>query len=839
MEQEETEETSAAPHPAGTPAGLAPAVRTCLAPLKLEHAFDGAAAYVLHGTGPDVLAALANLRTTLGGRMVSHGGNWSDARVATVAELEPGWHPRAADAARLVLYRTAPADVLARFGHLLGAVAVPHRRGPVTWLKTLTDTVAKATMSRSAEHEDVRARWTPGFVSDVARAGDAPGRTPVHTTILTLLTMAPGNVWNPGHLLLATDAGDAFLDRHAEVVAEVAVEALPGLRRFVAPRCARDPERHAGLFAALAVDEDLRVRHDALAALAWLDGPRQVELLSPHLRTAQPDRLAGVLGRLADVDGGLAAIEEALRTPAGPPLDAERAALLRRTADRAALASGPGAVVPVPPPAPPSDAGLLADLDTRPAAARTEGDRFWPGVEQRLAQLPDVRVLRDALRRAGMTDADRRVAALLTTRTAPGSGGMIGADLTPEDAGRWWPLFAERPDLVDEHLDGTDSRRHPDDAPVDTTDMVLRILLCFPAAPETLVPRLTSIALGTSRHRLAARRVLGDHPGARAAAQAALDGAGKAARASAAEWLADLGEPGAAVPEPGWEFGDGVLSPATRALPAATLRWLDRFRQQARARGVPAADVDRWLGLARPMLRTAPDGSGPVVGRLGGPLMLPPDVPTPGDRFRSRGEEHREDHQLIVTLDLSAVPAGATDLPLPPDGSLLLFANVDLEPWPAGGAVYVPAGVPVEERESSPGYEVYEYDTPEELDSVLRGTGELRLTYGVSLPTTPPDDGTLARHPHADTLRDVWSGQTDGGGEWQVGGHAANFDDYGDPVAGSAYPEEGERTTDPGEWVLLAQWAGFPMSILYWTITRQDLAARRFDRVAVQLHANP
>ncbi|MFE0811078.1 hypothetical protein ACFW34_26870 [Streptomyces sp. NPDC058848] len=45
--------------------------------------------------------------------------------------------------------------------------------------------------------------------------------------------------------------------------------------------------------------------------------------------------------------------------------------------------------------------------------------------------------------------------------------------------------------------------------------------------------------------------------------------------------------------------------------------------------------------------------------------------------------------------------------------------------------------------------------------------------------------------------------------------------------------------TDPDDWVLLAQWVGFPMSILYWTITRQDLAARRFDRAAVQMHANP
>ncbi|MEU2608453.1 hypothetical protein [Streptomyces albus] len=93
--------------------------------------------------------------------------------------------------------------------------------------------------------------------------------------------------------------------------------------------------------------------------------------------------------------------------------------------------------------------------------------------------------------------------------------------------------------------------------------------------------------------------------------------------------------------------------------------------------------------------------------------------------------------------------------------------------------------------------------------------------------------------PGPETLRKIWDDQTDGGGEWQVGGHAANFGDYGDPVAGSAVPEEGEPFSVPEDWVLLAQWAGFPMAILYWTITRQDLAARRFDRVVVQMHSNP
>ncbi|MEU3730028.1 DUF1963 domain-containing protein [Streptomyces sp. NPDC033538] len=842
MPHHETEKNRDAQLPTDIPADLASALRTCLAPLKPGHAFDGAVGYLLNGTGPEALAAPDGLGSTKYAEMVAGSGYWPDDRVAAVADLHPGWNPEAAAAARLVVYRDAPADVLARFGHLLDAIATPDRTDSTTWLATLTDDVAKATGSRSAASQEALTRWTPDLVSEVARAGGAPGRTPVHTTLMTLLHIGPGEYSTPRHALLATDAGDIFLARHTEVLAEVVTAAEPFYRRFAVLRCARDAERHAGLLAVLAVDEDRGVAAEALAALAWLEGPRQVEVLSPHLRTAAPDRLAGVLGRLADVDGGLAAIDNALRSPEGQPLDGERAQSLRRTADRAALAGGPGAVVPVPPTTPPADADFLAELETRPAAARLEGDYFWPGVEQRLARTSDVRVLRNALRQAGMTDADRRVAALLTTRKTGAFGRRIGAVLTLEDAVRWWPLFAERPDLVDEYLEGFDTKRHRDDEAVDTTHMMLTILECFPAVPKTLLPRLTSIALGASRHRLAARRVLGDHPGARADARAALDGAEETARTSAAEWLAGLGEPGVVPPEPGWEFGEGVLSPAARTLPAATLWWLDRFRTQALERGVPAPDVNRWLGLARPMLRTAPDGKGPVVGRLGGPLMLPPDAPTPGDNYPPVGEEEDEynaDHQLILTLDLSALPDGATDMPLPPDGTLLLFVNADLEPDPAGGVVYVPAGVPVEERESSPDYEVYEYDSPEELDAELRAVGDLRLVPGVSLPTTPPDAEMLARHPHAETLREVWSEQSDGGGDWQLGGHAANFDDYGDPVASSAYMEEDEEVPDPDDWVLLAQWVGFPMSILYWTMPRRDLAALRFDRVTVQMQANP
>ncbi len=51
------------------------------------------------------------------------------------------------------------------------------------------------------------------------------------------------------------------------------------------------------------------------------------------------------------------------------------------------------------------------------------------------------------------------------------------------------------------------------------------------------------------------------------------------------------------------------------------------------------------------------------------------------------------------------------------------------------------------------------------------------------------------------------------------------------------------ETMDMGDWVLLADWApdirdreGF---YVHWAIRRQDLVARRFDRVSVDMFWNP
>ncbi|MFF4402926.1 hypothetical protein [Streptomyces sp. NPDC001480] len=84
---------------------------------------------------------------------------------------------------------------------------------------------------------------------------------------------------------------------------------------------------------------------------------------------------------------------------------------------------------------------------------------------------------------------------------------------------------------------------------------------------------------------------------------------------------------------------------------------LSPFRCKAIARGTPAGDVERWLAAARSCATLARDGDGPVVGRFGGPLLLPADVPDSALPF-------------VASIDLGVLPADATDLPLPPDGHL-------------------------------------------------------------------------------------------------------------------------------------------------------------------------
>ncbi|GHF19024.1 hypothetical protein GCM10014715_87310 [Streptomyces spiralis] len=280
---------------------------------------------------------------------------------------------------------------------------------------------------------------------------------------------------------------------------------------------------------------------------------------------------------------------------------------------------------------------------------------------------------------------------------------------------------------------------------------------------------------------------------------------------------------------------------------------LNRFREEALASGIPSADVERWVGTARPCVNLDCTGDGPVVGRLGGPVMLPADAPDPWC-------------PLAASIDLAALPADATDLPLPPDGQLLLFAypRVDwttTSPTPNMGEVrYVPAGTPVEERQMDLILE------PDDFVTRLKfPQGDLRrMKPAVSLPEhlsiidpgPPREVKDFPEHPCAGELIEAWMEVPQGDVTHpgvQIGGYAVDELGELDPamMAGqlaSIEEDAGRRPktgaeTRPEDWVLLTQWwhgiQGLEMALFYWAISREDLAARRFDRAFATMTWNP
>lgn len=276
---------------------------------------------------------------------------------------------------------------------------------------------------------------------------------------------------------------------------------------------------------------------------------------------------------------------------------------------------------------------------------------------------------------------------------------------------------------------------------------------------------------------------------------------------------------------------------------------LSQFRETALAKGIPPDDVKRWIGTARPCARLDSRGDGPVVGRLAGPLMLPTAVPDPWCK-------------LFATIDLAALPEDATNLPLPPDGHLLLFANTNTESMydeeSLGSALHIPAGTPVEERQvdldPEPDDEPFYAEFPE---------GRLRLRADVSLPYhsevfdpgPPPATKRLPDHPYVGELLNVWEEMRDDSGYpgLQLGGYAEDEDGAEETavLAGreAAQAEmrgelpKSETDIRPEDWVCLAQWwpwiGGVERAFHSWSIARQDLAAGRFDRVYATMTFNP
>ncbi|MFF3707667.1 DUF1963 domain-containing protein [Streptomyces phaeochromogenes] len=234
---------------------------------------------------------------------------------------------------------------------------------------------------------------------------------------------------------------------------------------------------------------------------------------------------------------------------------------------------------------------------------------------------------------------------------------------------------------------------------------------------------------------------------------------------------------------------------------------MDPFRDEARSRGLPEDEVERWLATDRrsAMLGLAGEAppDGPLAGRLGGLPPMPDDEPVP-------------DLPFLASVDLAAVPPGATDLPLPEDGTLLFFADTE-DPWSDDDwhrLVYVPVGTPVSERASACEW------LPE-----VRPAQDLHLTIKPSLPNRGSD---TEEFPHGSELGSVWwktCGEMTTDGPVQIGGFPWVWN--ADPVT--------DHDHGPGDWVLLAEVGGEgvtegDLGVVHWVIRRDDLAGRHFDR---------
>ncbi|MEV8434884.1 YwqG family protein (plasmid) [Streptomyces sp. HUAS 31] len=257
---------------------------------------------------------------------------------------------------------------------------------------------------------------------------------------------------------------------------------------------------------------------------------------------------------------------------------------------------------------------------------------------------------------------------------------------------------------------------------------------------------------------------------------------------------------------------------------------------------LPGEAKDRWLSLLRPSIGLdLGDGDGPVVGHLGGLPELPKDTPWPVWRERPLG--------LMASVDCALLPREELDIPLPEDGTLLFFRYEseedpgdfinfyvgcdDFEPGAGTAVLYVPASVPTRRRPAPVGREVIKRE-PLRLNRVM---------------LTMPDDGDIhLRDAHVDVhlhgqagakafddVRDLVHGLY-GGRFMQIGGYAewaqcGEEDVMARRLLGPEATEEAVRREER-DLVLLACFEDdAAANALYWLIRREDLAARRFDKV--------
>ncbi|MET1071986.1 MAG: hypothetical protein ABWY11_05010, partial [Umezawaea sp.] len=176
-----------------------------------------------------------------------------------------------------------------------------------------------------------------------------------------------------------------------------------------------------------------------------------------------------------------------------------------------------------------------------------------------------------------------------------------------------------------------------------------------------------------------------------------------------------------------------------------------------------------------------------------------------------------------------------------------------------GSVLHVPAGTAVVERDK----DSWSWNDIEDYQEMVGRfpEGPLLLTEDVSLPyhwlvdlPAEPWAAALPGHPRSEELVEVWDDSRDGSiwGTLQLGGYANEEVVETDPVARAVrealravtsgridWPVSG----DVADWVLLVDWHldvdGWEGASFHWSIQREDLAARRFDRTITTVFWNP
>ncbi|MDY7090411.1 MAG: YwqG family protein [Actinomycetota bacterium] len=268
---------------------------------------------------------------------------------------------------------------------------------------------------------------------------------------------------------------------------------------------------------------------------------------------------------------------------------------------------------------------------------------------------------------------------------------------------------------------------------------------------------------------------------------------------------------------------------------------------------LPPAVADAWIGLLRPAIRLRRVEAGEqTVGQLGGSPALPDGTPWPqSPAGRPLG--------FVAGIDLGRLPVGSLDVPLPADGTLLLFYRDPSEDpdeafWisdpvpvaqpPAGRVVFVPAGTATTLR-TEPGAAVYP-EVPLAGELIATGPDWEHPSLQQAVEQLPDADREfMAEASNSDEFRDEVGNRTELPRHY-LGG-------YADPVQGSveveaAWQHLGSRQpySDPALWDQARQWTSLVQidsdddaemmwgdcGSLYWVMRPDDIAAARFEAAA-------